>query len=163
LKISRKDRERFWKKVSFDSDNDCWLWTASGNGRGYGRIKINGRNESAHRVAWEIYHGKTIPYGKVICHTCDNPRCVNPKHLFIGTQRDNVRDAVNKGRNGYPKGEKHRWSKLTKDNVLLIREKHKNLGGKRIGKYIESMAKLYGVKYETIEAVIYGRTWKHLL
>ena len=154
--------ERFWNKVNKDTDNGCWEWTAHLNKKGrYGRIKINGKEKLAHRVSWEMMHG-SIPNNMRILHHCDNPRCVNPSHLFIGTQADNMRDAVSKGRNGCLKGEAHPWSKLTAIEVLRLRKEYKTIKRGYKTKYVTEQSKKLCVKFETVEAVIYGRTWKHL-
>lgn len=90
---------RFWNKV--DMPDVCWEWQASRiNDRGiktYGRISINGKIVSAHRFVYQQFYG-LIPKGMFICHTCDNPRCVNPKHLFLGSPMDNVQDKIKKKR-----------------------------------------------------------------
>lgn len=102
--------ERFWRYVEKRSAGECWLWTGTKNNCGYGTIGRGGvtpsgspRMTTAHRVAWELYRGP-IPGGMVICHRCDRPACVNPDHLFVGSQRDNVRDAIAKGRHFLPRG-----------------------------------------------------------
>ena len=87
--------ERFWNKV--DKSGDCWLWTGAKTGRGYGHILINGNSISAHRYSWEIHYGK-IPENMCILHRCDNPICIKPEHLFLGTQTDNIADMDRKGR-----------------------------------------------------------------
>lgn len=93
--------DRFWSKV--EKSDGCWRWTSTLQ-RGYGQIALCRQGAKrqtrvwAHRVAWELTHGRPVPAGLVICHRCDNPRCVNPDHLFLGTQQDNVRDAIQKGR-----------------------------------------------------------------
>ena len=86
----------FWCKVDKGEKDDCWCWTATVNSKGYGSMSINGKSYSAHRVSFYIHNGY-LPRLNVL-HSCDTPRCVNPKHLFLGTQLDNVRDMIEKGR-----------------------------------------------------------------
>ena len=96
--------DRFWPKVDIKSETECWNWTGARSPLGYGRFSVD-RNESvwvASRYSWFIHNGP-IPKGMYICHKCDNPPCVNPNHLFLGTQSDNIKDAYRKGR--------HAWSK----------------------------------------------------
>lgn len=90
--------ERFWSKVDRGGPDDCWNWTACAQREGYGRFMRRGRVWQATHVAWELHHGAPPPKGALVCHRCDNPRCVNPAHLFIGTHLDNRRDCVAKGR-----------------------------------------------------------------
>lgn len=95
---SRPLSERFWEKVDKSAGEDaCWIWTGS-KIRGYGSIYANGRNRKATQISWEFYHGEPFPTGMSACHACDNPSCVNPKHIWAGTQKDNALDCVAKGR-----------------------------------------------------------------
>jgi hypothetical protein len=91
------NKEAFMEKVSPEPMSGCWLWTGSSNGNGYGVMRINNKQQGAHRVAFELFVGP-IPPGLMICHKCDNPPCVNPHHLFAGTALDNNRDMFAKGR-----------------------------------------------------------------
>lgn len=114
--------ERFMMKVSPEPNSGCWLWTASCMPDGYGQIKIGGRPKRAHRVSWELHHGP-IPkldsyHGNCVLHKCDVPQCVNPDHLFIGTQADNMKDKVRKNRQD--KGRDINTVKLTEKQVLEI-------------------------------------------
>lgn len=89
--------QRFWAKVQKLSDDQCWPWLGS-NRRGYGQIWSDGSNRPAPQVSWEIANGAPFPTGKMACHTCDNPPCVNPAHIWPGTMSDNILDCVAKGR-----------------------------------------------------------------
>jgi hypothetical protein len=102
--ITEKVLARFWAKVA--KADGCWLWTASLDDKGYGMFKLDGRMWKASRVSWAIHHGDPGKLG--VCHRCDNPRCVRPDHLFLGSQAANMRDAAAKGRLGRFKREQTR-------------------------------------------------------
>lgn len=146
---------RFWSKV--DKSGDCWLWTTSVSKAGYGFFWFSGRTELAHRMSWRFHFG-AIPEGMMICHTCDNPSCVNPNHLFLGTAADNAKDRESKGRgaNNRPpnKGEANGRAKLTVKDVQEIR---RLLNEGHSGR---SIAKQFGVSGVMVSFIKRGLSWK---
>lgn len=146
----------FWKRVTKTAS--CWLWTASKRWDGYGRWNPSGRQMTAHRYSWELANGP-IPTGLEVCHTCNNPPCVNPAHLFLGTHLDNMRDAVNKGRQAC--GERVKRNKLTAAQVVTIRKLFKRINYRRSNTL--ELAKRYGVTPNAIRGIVIGESWKHLL
>lgn len=148
----------FWTHV--ERTPGCWLWTGEKNSKGYGRFRKNGQWHLAHRFSWEAFKGP-LSDGLCVLHRCDNPRCVNPKHLFLGTQTDNMRDCANKGRLVLPEqkaeGTQHYSAKLTEDDVRAIRRRFASGEGQRC------IAESFGLKRTTIAAITQGRTWKHVL
>ena len=144
---------RFWSKVN--RSGDCWLWLAYRNPKGYGQFFFDGTMKQAHRVAWELDH-KELPVGACVCHHCDNPSCVNPSHLFIGTLADNNRDMREKGRARYIRGEKVGNSKLSSDDVRAIR------GYVAQGQSRRSIARALGVSPSTVGDCVNGKTWAHV-
>jgi len=116
-----KQDKLFWSKVAITADdNQCWLWKGGKSSSGYGNVGRRGRQERAHRVAWS-YPNYIIPEGMFVCHSCDNPACCNPKHLFLGTHQDNVNDMWAKGRGNIIKGDKHYSAVLTPEQIEAIR------------------------------------------
>lgn len=91
------DVEDFWERVNKDG---CWRWTGATNGKGYGQVTVDGVHYLAHRIAYSLAKG-SVPDGLLVCHHCDNPICVRPSHLFVGTHRDNAHDMIKKGRRGF--------------------------------------------------------------
>lgn len=146
--------ERFHLKYRKD-ESGCWIWTASVAGKGYGQIKLPGQRKQiyAHRLSYMIHKGDD-PGKSFVCHTCDNPRCVNPEHLFIGTSQDNHDDMKTKGRHTY--GEKSATVKLTEKQVEQIMEMLKaNVPQTRI-------AKAFNVHQTTISKINKKERWQHL-
>lgn len=125
----------------------CWIWKGATNRRGYGKICFKGnKTAGAHRVSYELFTGE-IPEDKYVCHSCDNPRCVNPDHLWVGSAQDNKMDQINKGRGS---------RKLTESDVIEIR----NLSDKGLGS--QRLAYLYRVTCGLISNIIKRRIWKHI-
>lgn len=150
-----KARERFEQKFEKKGPDECWPWTGSKTGEGYGQMVLKGKIRRAHRIMYTNYVGK-IPKGKLIRHLCNNPACVNPKHLAVGTDQDNMDDKVKAGRQPSHKGESNPKAKLTKHEVQRIRrEYNKGRGVSQV-----ALAFRYGVSPETIYDVVSGRTWK---
>lgn len=153
--MSKSIAERFWSKVDRRGPNDCWLWTASIGSGGYGQLSshLGHGPYRASRVSWELHFGP-VPDGMCVLHRCDVRRCVNPGHLFIGTQLDNIADCVKKGRNGCsPRhGERNPAARLTVDEVLEIRDAS---GPNR------QIARRFGVSQVTVSKIKRGVSWTH--
>jgi hypothetical protein len=156
---------RFWSKVH--KTPTCWEWTASTSRTGYGTIKYDKKTMLAHRISYQLAYGET-PEGALICHTCDNRRCVNPDHLFVGTHKDNTQDAVKKGRmshgpkhwtNKSPKrvarGSRAGLAKLTEKDIPTIRKL-------ALTEPLTSIAERYDVMPTTIGQIVRGGTWRHV-
>ena len=141
--------ERFEER--FVKSNGCWNWIAQNGTGGYGQFCFKGRLQGAHRVSYQLYVGE-IPDGLRVCHRCDNPSCVNPSHLFLGTAADNMRDRDSKGR--CPSGEKHYFAKLTENQVKTIRKMWSE-GARNI-----DLAREFGVNKRNISNIVYYHTWR---
>ncbi len=139
---------RFWKMVTKGSA--CWTWTGSLGGSRYGVFKLNGKLIKAHRASW-VFSGQTIPDGMKVLHRCDNPVCVNPDHLFIGTQCDNILDMENKGRGRHPSGVDHSNAKLSATSVEFIRNS---------GDSMADLARKFGVSRQAVFKVKRNITWR---
>lgn len=147
----RDFKERFEEKVDRNSPNGCWHWISAFTLNGYGIIWRNGKNAFAHRVAYELHRGPILK-DMYVCHSCDNKKCVNPDHLFLGTAQDNAIDREQKGRGALQFGENNPRSKLSFQDVSEIRALAGNLLQKDI-------AIIYGVSREAIGKVLRGERW----
>lgn len=137
--------------------DDCWLWVGSMHKLGYGILTRNNKLLKAHRYSWELFRGK-IPDNINVLHKCDVRNCVNPSHLFLGTQKDNMRDCVKKGRHKIPPvryGEQNHNSKLKRTEVEQMRDLRKNSE-----MAYKEIAKLFGVSTMTALRAIRGSSWK---
>lgn len=166
----------FWAKVNKSGPvpahcpelGPCWVWTKATYPFGYGQIRINYVAVPAHRWAWEQEHGP-VPAGLFTLHRCDNPPCVRPSHLFLGTKAQNSRDMAGKGRSTkgdrnpsrlYPermaRGERHPGAVLTAGDIPAIRSRYET------GESTTALAVAFGVQSATIWAVVHNRTWRHV-
>lgn len=147
-------RERFMKKVRVLGQDECWLWTAATNSNGYGVMRIGGRADGklflAHRIAYCLSHSQCDADLKIL-HVCDNPFCCNPKHLFSGSQADNMGDMVRKNRHAF--GSRNGQAKLDPDKVREIR---------RSSLSDRQLAKQFGVCHQVINKARTRQTWAHL-
>jgi hypothetical protein len=165
---------RFWRKVNISTRNECWIWNAARNRRGYGRFGFNGKNWLAARFAYLISN-KELPFGMCVLHRCDNPPCVNPRHLWIGTRADNNRDCAEKGRvslvgaehvkhlrrihpERFARGERAGAAKLSAVNIKEIRDRYSHGGVLQ-----RELGEEYGVNQVTISAIVRSKSWRHLL
>lgn len=147
----------WWYVIKGEHPDDCWDWRGSTYGFGYGALRTSGRKKAgAHRISWEVHNGE-IPEGMWVLHTCDNPPCTNPKHLYLGDRIDNVRDMHNRGRAFSFGPNEHPLAKLTESDVLAIRASFAGARGEKA-----ALARKYGVAKPTIAAVLDRRTWAWL-
>lgn len=163
--------QRFWKKVR--KTETCWIWTASKRGKGYGAFSYtrDGKmiQDRAHRYSWEIHRG-TIPDGLCVLHNCpggDNPACVNPAHLFLGTKKQNNEDMMQKGRynraratpqqgSKYERGEKHHAARLTAEIVREIRDARES------GESFGSLSRRYELSIGHVFRIATRKAWTHV-
>lgn len=149
--------KRFWARTRKGSDAECWEWTAARDRKGYGLIKDTqtGRSVKAHRVSWQLHHG-SIPDGMCVCHSCDNPSCVNPAHLWLGTNADNTADRDAKGhqRTSDQSGEHNPGHKLVLEEVGAIRAMYDQ------GSVTQaSLARQYQVTGPEISMIVNRKRW----
>jgi hypothetical protein len=163
--FTEKDKARFWAKVNKNGptqphmEGPCWLWTA-GKVSGYGSFRIKRKMLKSHRISWVLYNGQ-MPHdcsyhGICVCHRCDTPACVNPNHLFIGTQTDNIFDKEIKRRGKHPLGESHGSAKLTSSQIPEIRAIYAT------GVSQCDIAARFGVSQVLVSAIIRRKIWDHI-
>lgn len=142
------------------NSDECHEWSGNRYPNGYGFIRVSGRSVSAHRLAYEHFNGP-IPAGMFVCHRCDNPPCCNPRHLFLGTPRDNALDMHRKGRarngdRGKCTGSKQHLAKLVEADIPEIRRLYAS------GVSQQKIADIYGVSQVAISYAVIRKTWKHV-
>jgi hypothetical protein len=153
---------RFLSKIEKVTESGCWIWTGTVDKNGYGHVLINYKTLKAHRLSWLIHNGE-IPAGQLVCHRCDVPGCVNPHHLFVGTQSDNMQDMHRKKRHTMRdkrwvqrmdvRGAKNPNAKFTEDDVRYIRSSTEKA---------TDLARKYGVHRNRIYEILKRQTWKEI-
>ena len=149
----KKPQDRFFKKVDKQGPNGCWSWTGAQISGGYGHFRLREKMIAAHRYSY-IFHKGEIPVGLKVCHTCGNPNCVNPEHLYLDTHHGNMKKMKEEGR--LAKGQAHGTAKLDDAKVKYIRNMY------REGLTKTEIAKMYKVTPVTIAKVISGQRWSHV-
>ena len=149
--VEEKDLTRFWNYV--DKTESCWNWQRFTR-NGYGAFNIKGVIVYVHKLSWCVHNGP-VPSGLCVLHTCDNRKCVNPDHLFLGTIADNNRDKELKGRGVYPYGSWSGMSKLNEEQVMNIKSRLEK-------ESLSSIAREYGVSVHAIYCIKHNITWKHV-
>ena len=146
--------ERFWSKVSISAESECWEWQGAKTSGGYGCILIDGKAKTAHRIAF-LLHYHHLP-DLDICHSCDNRACCNPHHLWAGTESDNMRDMVEKGRSLHRHGSQNPFSRFTEETVLEIRRLVAS------GMKQADVGRKFGVSKGQVSKIILRQSWKHI-
>lgn len=136
------------------TESGCWEWERR-NPANYGLVWYDGKDNLAHRAMYKRFFGP-IPEGMFVCHSCDNPPCVNPEHLWLGTPLDNVLDKEHKGRGNQAKGESNGYAKLTEENVIEIRRLRED------GLILRVIAEQFGITEAAVSSIARRKTWAHV-
>lgn len=155
MKLSTIDKQRFCSKLSIDEIAQCWIWQGSKNGNGYGAFWLGRQNKPAHRISLQIFTGIKLHYYDTVMHKCDNPMCVNPSHLQIGNQKDNMHDMIAKNRKVV--GEACNFSKINEETVRTIRAEYKTGTIKQ-----NRLAEKYNLSQTNISDIIRNNIWRHV-
>ena len=153
LKKRKPAIDKLKERTEVNLESGCWIWTGGKLRGGYGSLRADGRTRAAHRVSFEIVRGP-IPDGMDLLHSCDNPACVNPDHLSVGTDVDNSNDKIAKGRQARLKGSANGNAKLTEADVIAIRDSK--------GATCSELMERYGASSSQITKIRSGRSWSHL-
>jgi len=148
---------RLMRKVKPDPETGCWFWTGAKTSSGYGTIGFNSEKHYTHRLMHKIHNGFLSDDEPFVCHTCDNPSCINPDHLWSGDHRDNMKDAAEKGRmsGGAVTGESHGEAKLTEADVIELRERYATEAVSQA-----TLGEDYGITQGQVGGIVRGEKWK---
>ncbi len=157
-------RQRLFASICVDDGTECWEWKRDRFTEGYGRLKVQGKAFLAHRVSAHVFLDFDLASPLCVLHKCDNPPCINPEHLFIGTQTDNIRDMIAKGRarsgvalpHGFNQGIAHPQARLTDDDVRAIRQMSER------GHSLAAIAKRFGITKMHVSNIRRRLAWSHL-
>lgn len=155
-KAADRALHRFFRNIHKNEMTKCWIWDGYASHEGYGILKLLSVAHTAHRLSFIIHFGN-IPEGKFVCHACDNRRCVNPQHLWLGTAAENTNDMTTKGRKVVARGERAGNSTLRNEDVLEIRRRYK-AGGTSTYKLGDE----FGVSQQTINRIVNRVYWTHI-
>lgn len=154
--LDDKSIARFWAKIDRNqTDDECWIWTSATWGGGYGQFWLGGQSRSAHRISWVLHNQSEVPDKLNVLHECDNPLCVNPAHLFLGTLDENNKDRARKGRSRDQRGQLHNMVKLTVEQVVEIRALRDKMSQRRIGER-------FGISQTTVSNIQRRERWNHV-